>query len=262
LIASAVRALIGEFSPDEIYYLAAYHHSAQDNTDASPILLEKSYQIHVLAFSNFLEAVRELAPETRVFYASSSRVFGNNSPNPQTEESPISPDCVYGLTKAAGMALADYFRRQHGLYVSCGILYNHESPLRAERFVSKRVVNGLVRIKNGLSSRLEIGNLSASVDWGYAPDYTQAMQLMLKCRTPRDFVVASGTLHTIRDMVIIAADYLGVPWERYVSENPKLLQRKSQGLSGDSSLLRRETGWRPSVEFGEMVKLLVDAATP
>lgn len=258
--ASEVRALLDEFSPDEIYYLAAYHHSAQEKAGISPFLLEKSYRLHVLAFSHFLEAVRDITPAARVFYASSSRVFGNDAVNPQTELSPISPDCVYGLTKASGMLLANYFRRQHGVYVSCGILYNHESPLRAERFVSKKIVSELVRIKQGRSSRLELGSLDATVDWGYAPDYTRAMQLMLRCRSAKDFVVASGNLRSVRDMIVVAAAYLGVPWEKYVVETPDLLQRKSQGLCGDSSLLSRETGWRPSVGFEEMVKLLVDAA--
>ena len=258
--ASDVRTLVEEFSPDEIYFLAAYHHSAQDSTGDSPFLLEKSYQLHTLAFSNFLVAVRDAAPGARVFYASSSRIFGTGSSNPQTEKSLIAPDCVYGLTKAAGMSLAEYSRRRWGVYVSCGILYNHESPLRAERFVSKKIVTGLARIKQGLSSSLEIGSLDASVDWGYAPDYTRAMQLMLRCSSAKDFVVASGTLHSVRDMIEIAAGYLNIPWEKYVVEASDLLKRESQGLCGDSSLLKQETGWRPSVGFEAMIKLLVDAA--
>jgi GDPmannose 4,6-dehydratase len=164
------------------------------------------------------------------------------------------------VTKAAGMLLADYYRRVHGLFVSCGILFNHESPLRGPQFVTQRVVRGLVAIARGEASELEVGSLDARVDWGYAPDYTHAMQAMLEMQVPGDFVVATGKTHSVRDLVEVAAARLGLDWRRVVVEESGVLKRGAQGLCGDASRLRSATGWAPSIAFSEMVELLVDAA--
>jgi GDPmannose 4,6-dehydratase len=158
------------------------------------------------------------------------------------------------------MLLADYYRRVRGLFVACGILFNHESPLRGAQFVTQRVVDGLVALKKGLRPSFEIGSLDARVDWGYAPDYTRAMWMILEAQKPRDFVVASGRTYSVRDLVETAAQYLGIDWHGHVVETSSILQRHAQELCGDASLLRKTTGWSPSIDFRGMVAILVDGA--
>jgi GDPmannose 4,6-dehydratase len=258
--AGVVRRLVDAFRPDQLYFLAAHHHSSEQLRGDDAELWRGSWEVHVHAFGHFLAAIADICPHTRVFYASSSRVFGESETSPQNEATPLRPACPYGVTKAAGMILADYYVRQRDLCVSCGILFNHESPLRSAQFVSRRVVDGLLAIKYGRASRLVIGTLDARVDWGYAPDYTRAMQLLLDAPNPGNFVVASGVIHSVREMIAIAADYLGVEWQGRVVETARLLKRGPQQLCGDASRLQRATGWAPNVDFEQMVRLLVDAA--
>jgi len=257
---ACVRRLIERFNPDQVYYLAAHHHSSEQLRGDDAELWRGSWEVHVHAFGHVLAAVADYCPQARIFYASSSRIFGDAETSPQDEDTPRRPACPYGVTKAAGMMLADYYVRERGLSVSCGILFNHESPLRGAQFVSRRVVDGLLALRDGRADRLEIGTLDARVDWGYAPDYTHAMQLLLDAPNAGNFVVASGIMHSVRDMVAIAADYLGVEWQERVVETSRLLKRGPQQLCGDASRLRRATGWAPSVDFAQMVRLLVDGA--
>jgi GDPmannose 4,6-dehydratase len=255
-----VQRLVASFNPDQIYYLAAHHHSSQDSGSAEADAWHESWNVHVHAFSNILRAAKDCCPNVRIFYASSSRVFGEAVESPQDETTLIAPSCVYGVTKASAMLLADYYVRAHGLFVSCGILFNHESPMRGSQFVSQRIVNGLVAIKFGLVNTLEIGSLDARVDWGYAPDYTRAMQLILEHNQAGTFVIASGHAHSIREMIAIAAEYLELPPEIHVVETAGILQRPSQDLCGNSLLLRTATGWEPVIGFRQMTGILVDAA--
>lgn len=258
--AGAVRRLVDAFRPDQVYFLAAHHHSSEQSRGDDGELWRGSWEVHVHAFGHFLAAVADICPQTRIFYASSSRVFGHAETSPQDEATALRPACPYGVTKAAGMMLADYYVRERGLCVSCGILYNHESPLRSAQFVSRRVVDGLIALRDGHADRLEIGTLDARVDWGYAPDYTRAMRLLLDAPNPGNFVFATGILHSVRDLIAIAADYMGVEWESRVVETARLLKRGPQQLCGDASRLRRATGWLPSIDFTQMVRLLVDGA--
>ncbi|MHB8446863.1 MAG: GDP-mannose 4,6-dehydratase [Rudaea sp.] len=258
--AGAVRRLVDAFRPDQIYFLAAHHHSSEQLRGDDCELWRGSWEVHVQAFGHFLAAVADGCPQARIFYASSSRVFGHAETSQQDEATAMQPACPYGVTKAAGMMLADYYVRERGLCVSCGILFNHESPLRSAHFVSRRVVDGLMALRDGRASRLEIGTLEACVDWGYAPDYTRAMQLLLDAPNPGNFVFATGILHSVRDLIAIAADYLGVEWESRVVETARLLTRGPQKLCGDASRLRRVTGWMPTVDFRQMVRILVDGA--
>ncbi|MFC5438086.1 GDP-mannose 4,6-dehydratase [Rhodanobacter umsongensis] len=255
-----VERLVAGFNPDQIYYLAAHHHSSQDSGSAEGDAWHGSWNVHVHAFSNILRAAKDHCPDVRIFYASSSRVFGEAFESPQDETTLIAPSCVYGVTKASAMLLADYYVRVHGLFVSCGILFNHESPVRGSQFVSQRIVNGLVAIKYGLANALEIGSLDARVDWGYAPDYTRAMQLILECDQAGIFVVASGQTHSVREMIAVAAEYLQLSTEVRVMETASILRRRSQDLCGNPFLLRSVTGWQPVIGFHQMVRILVDAA--
>jgi GDPmannose 4,6-dehydratase len=256
----AVRGLVSGFRPDQIYYLAAHHHSSQQQTSDAAVW-EASWAVHTQGFLHFLRAVTDCHPLARIFYAASSRVFGEVEVSPQDEGTPFRPTCVYGITKALGMELAEYHRRNHDLFVSCGILFNHESPLRGREFVSQRIVNGLFELKTGRATLLQIGDLTARVDWGYAPDYTRAMQLILDAGAPDDFVIASGETHSVREMIEIAAEFLEITWEGRVVENATILQRNPQDLCGDASRLRRATGWYPGTSFREMVQIMVNAAS-
>lgn len=255
--ARGVRALIDAFAPTQVYYLAAHHHSSQDpGVDAADIW-DRSWDVHVRGFGHVLQSV---AQDARVFYASSSRVFGSAETSPQDESTPHRPDDSYGVTKSAGMLLAEHYRRTQGTFVSCGILFNHESPLRGPQFVTQRVVRGLVAVQRGQATQLQVGSLEARVDWGYAPDYTRAMQRMLEAERADDYVVATGITHSVRDLVEIAAGHLGLPWRDVVVETGGILRRGTQALCGDASRLRAATGWAPSIDFDEMVRRLVDAA--
>jgi GDPmannose 4,6-dehydratase len=257
---AGVRRLIEEFRPDQIYYLAAHHHSSQDTATGESDIWRASWQVHVRGFLHVLEAVRECRPTTRIFYASSSRVFGVAASSPQTEDTPLKPVCHYGFSKSTGMMLADYYRRTHGIHVSSGILYNHESPLRGRQFLSQRVAYGLAEIKAGLREQLEVGNLSAHTDWGYAPDYTLAMQSVLEHDFPDNFIIATGVTHSVFEMVETAAKYLGVDCKSAIVENATILQRNPLPLCGDATHLRQTTGWEPRVSFHDMVRILVEAA--
>lgn len=260
LDANAVRALVAKVSPDQVYYLAAHHHSSQDAGMHEVEIWGRSWDVHVHGFGNVLAALAVHAPHARVFYAASSRVFGSAASPLQNESTPRRPLDPYGVTKAAGMMVADYYRRERGLFVCCGLLFNHESPLRGAQFVTQRIVRGLAAIVRGEATTLELGNLDARVDWGYAPDYTRAMQAMLDAHTPDDFVVATGETHSVREFVDIAAGRLGLRWQEHVRETGQLLHRPPQALCGDARYLRRTTGWAPSVGFRAMVHLLTDAA--
>jgi GDPmannose 4,6-dehydratase len=258
--AAAVRRLLSSFRPDQIYYLAAHHHSSQERSFDELANWQASWSVHTQGFLHVLSAVRDCQLPARIFYASSSRVFGQAAVSPQAEDTPMRPGCIYGATKAMGMMLADYHRRNHQHFVSCGILYNHESPLRGPEFVSQRIANGLVALKTGRINSLHIGSLDARVDWGHAADYTRAMQLILEADAPGDFVVASGETHSVRDMIEIAAEFLELQWHGRVFENPQILGRSPQDLCGNPSLLRRTTGWQPAISFRDMVEALVKAA--
>lgn len=257
--AEAVQGLIKAVLPTHVYYLAAHHHSSQDAGIRDADVWDRSWTTHVIGFGHVLDAVAALSPTTRVFYASSSRIFGTSGAGRVDETTRHAPDDSYGVTKASGMLLADYYRRVRGTFVSCGILFNHESPLRGPQFVTQRVVRGLVAISRGELDHMELGSLGARVDWGYAPDYTRAMQAMLAADVSGDFVVATGILHSVGDLVAAVAACLGLDWRDVVVETGGILQRNAQGLCGDNSRLHAATGWAPKVDFAEMVRYLVDA---
>jgi GDPmannose 4,6-dehydratase len=257
--AASVARLVGAFAPDEIYYLAAFHHSSEDRPIEPLELFERSQAVNVTGLVHFLEAMRTHAPAARLFYAASSHVFGDASDGRQNEETEVKPVCVYGITKAAGLQLCRHYRRTHGVHASVGILYNHESQLRAEKFVTKKIVRGALAIKRGLQRKLVLGDLAAEVDWGYAPDYVDAMQRILSIETPDDFIVATGEKHSVRDFVALTFGELGLDWRQHVDENAALITKRSLCRVGDSAKLTRATGWRPATSFAAMVRALVAA---
>ena len=256
---AGVRALVARFGPDEIYYLAARHHSSEERPDDASELVESS-RVNFLALVNVLEAVRLHAPACHVFYAGSSHVFGSPTSARQDETTPFSPKNPYAIGKVAGVHACALYRERHGIHVSVGILYNHESPLRGERFVSQRIARGAKAASRDPSFKLAIGSLAAVVDWGYAPDFVDAMKRIVAQPAADDYVVATGEPHTVRDFVEIAFRAVGIDWREHVVEDGGIVRSQPGRLVGDAAKLRARTGWRPSVTFEEMVRILVAAA--
>ncbi|MBA4385006.1 MAG: hypothetical protein C0410_09740 [Anaerolinea sp.] len=253
--------LIKNLQPDEIYHLAAFHQSAQDDYIESLETLQKSIQVHEVTLFNILSSITKFSPKTRVFYAASSLIFGEPQSEIQTEETPINPVTLYGITKASGLYLCRKFRKEHGVFASCGILYNHESPRRQKSFLSKKIVIGVENALKDKNSVLELGNLSAFADWGYAPDYVEAMRLILHLEVPDDFIVSTGVKHSVKDFVVSAFQTAGLDWQTHVKESSGIIKRSTTPLIGDSNKLRKLTGWKPSVNFEQMVKILVEKGT-
>jgi len=255
----AVLRFIGDVKPDELYYLAAFHHSSEDNTPDNIILMKESYKINVASLVNFLDALARTSPKTRLFYAASSHIFGDTDTVFQDESTPINPNCIYGMTKALGLFSCRYYRNNYSLFTSVGILYNHESPLRRGTFVSQKIIKGAVNIKQKKQEKLILGDLSAEIDWGYAPDYVDAMERMLNSHEPDDFIIATGKKHTVRDFVKTTFEYLNLDWKEYIEENKYVIKKKNVCRIGNSAKLKQVTGWQPSVDFDEMIRLLIAA---
>jgi GDPmannose 4,6-dehydratase len=260
LEAQQVAALIQSAAPDEVYYLAAYHHSSENQPSPDDgEVFRLSFDVHVRGLLNVLEGLRKGAPRARLFYAASSHIFGDRPPAPQDETTPLNPRCAYGITKIAGLECCRFYRQKHGLHASVGILYNHESPLRREPFVTAKIVGAAVAIKAGVRKKLILGDLTAQVDWGYAPDYVEAMTRIVRLDEPDDFVVATGETHSVQEFVEEAFGAAGLDWPGHVEENPAVIVRHTGNLVGNAAKLRSRTGWKPSVTFREMVRLLVEA---
>jgi GDPmannose 4,6-dehydratase len=252
-VASLVQAVL----PDEVYHLAAFHHSSEDAPSQNTDLFAKSIEVNVSSLVFFLEAMRQHAPASRLFYAASSHVFAGGGSERQDENSPLGPVSMYGISKACGLFICRYYRVQYGLFASTGILFNHESELRSERFISNKIVAGAIRIMQGRQDKLVVGDLDAEVDWGYAPDYVEAMMAVLMTDEPGEFVIASGEKHSVRDFVINVFGFLKLDWQVLVEENKALIKKAPGGLVGDSRKLRELTGWRPSVDFKGLARTML-----
>lgn len=253
-----IETLIRQQQPRTVYYLAAHHHSSEDplgSDDAA--LFRESFDVHVTGLIHFLEAIRSHSPMTRLFYAASSHVFGQSGVPMQSELTPLNPICIYGITKTAGVHCCRYYRQSHGLFASTGILYNHESQYRSPKFVSQKIIRGALAIAAGEQGQLSIGDLSAHIDWGYAPDYVDAMQRILALPRADDFIIATGESHSVQEFVEIAFEDAGLDWRMHVAENSSHITKQRRNLTGDSSKLCVATGWQPSVSFRQMVQLLL-----
>lgn len=261
LNAGEVERELRSLQPDEIYYLAAFHHSTEERVRLSDAeLLERSCEVHVIGLQNVLQAMAARSALTRLFYAASSHVFGPSTAGRQDEKTPLAPDSAYGISKAAGIRCCQLYREEEGLFAATGILFNHESPLRKPTFLSQKIVRGALRARRVPGSKLILGDLEARVDWGYAPDYVDAMFRILQLPAASDFVIATGTTHTVREFAEIAFGAVGLDWREHVETDRSLLNKTSQTLCGDAGKLRVATGWSPTVGFAEMVRTLVREA--
>ncbi|MBU4289016.1 MAG: GDP-mannose 4,6-dehydratase [Proteobacteria bacterium] len=252
-----VFQLIKELKPNEIYYLAAFHHSSEANSIDNIDLFQQSFDVHVSALVNFLEGIKQYSSQTRIFYAASSHIFGEPGSEIQNEVTAINPNCFYGITKAAGLFLCRLYRNNYSIFASTGILYNHESSFRSEAFISKKIIISAINIKRKKQEKLTIGDLNAEIDWGYAPDYIDAMYRIINCEEPQDFIVATGEKHKVLDFVKTTFEYLDLDWRRYVEEDRSIITKKNYCRIGNPKKLMDKTGWKPSVDFREMIKLLL-----
>ena len=248
-----VSELISSIQPQEIYFLAAFHHSSEEDINNNRELFCRSFDIHVIAAVNFLDAISFHSPLSRFFYSSSCLVFAPSDVL-QTEDTELKPEGVYGISKAAGMMACQYYREKKKVYVSIGILYNHESSFRAKNFVSRKIISAAAQIAQAGKGYLKLGNLYAEVDWGYAPDYVDAMHRILTLDEPNDFIIATGESHSVKEFSEIAFNYFGLDYSKYIQTDKSVLTRENLTRIGDSSLLREKTGWSPTISFAAMIR--------
>jgi len=246
---------VQEAQPDEVYNLAAQ--SYVPTSFSQPVL---TGEFTALGVTRILEAIRLACPRARFYQASSSEMFGKVRESPQTELTPYHPRSPYGVAKVYGHWITVNYRESYGLYAVSGILFNHESPRRGIEFVSRKVTDAVARIKHGMQSELRMGNLDARRDWGFAGDYVDAMWRMLQQPEPRDYVIGTGVMHSVRELVEIAFSHAGLDWRKHVVTDPAFIRpAEVDVLQADPALARRDLGWEPTVSFHELIAMMVDA---
>jgi len=250
---SRLVTLMESIRPDEVYNLAAQSHVRVSFDEP-----EYTGDTTGLGTIRLLEAVKLAGLDCRFYQASSSEMFGATAP-PQNEETPFYPRSPYGAAKVYSYWITKNYREAYDLFAVNGILFNHESPRRGETFVTRKITRAVARIAAGVQTDLYMGNLDSVRDWGYAPEYVEAMWLMLQNDTPRDYVVATGTSYTVRDFLQLSFEHVGLEWEKYVKFDERYLRpTEVDALIGDSSLAREKLGWEPSVLTPELAAIMVD----
>jgi GDPmannose 4,6-dehydratase len=250
---SMVR-LIDECQPDEIYNLAAQ--SFVPTSWEQPML---TGEFNALGVTKMLEAIRLVNKKIKFYQASSSEMFGKVKEVPQNEKTPFYPRSPYGVAKVYAHWITVNYRESYGIFSVSGILFNHESPRRGLEFVSRKITDGVAKIKLGLAKKLYLGNLEAKRDWGYAGDYVKAMWLMLQHKEPEDFVIATGKNHSVKELAQIAFDHVDLDYKKFVEVDPKLVRpAEVDVLLGDPSYAQKKLGWKAEVSFEELIKMMVD----
>lgn len=246
---------IREVMPDECYHLAASSFVSYSFEDEMSILNNNINATHYL-----LAALKEFVPSCRFYYAGSSEMFGSVTGSPQDENTPFNPRAIYGVSKVAGYHLVKNYRQQYSMFACSGILYNHESPRRGYEFVTRKIISSAVRIKLGLQDSVSLGNLDAHRDWGYAPDYVNAMWLMLQAASPDDYVVATGETRTVREFVETAFSCLDLDYEKYVRIDPKFFRPAEQvQLCGNPAKIIAGLGWSRTRNLKEIIEEMVES---
>lgn len=246
--------VLEEAKPDEVYNLAAQ--SFVPTSWTQPLL---TGEFDALGVTRILEAIRLLDKKIHFYQASSSEMFGKVREVPQTENTPFYPRSPYGVAKVYGHFITVNYRESYGIPATSGILFNHESPRRGLEFVTRKITDGVARIKLGLADKLALGNLDAERDWGYAGDYVRAMWLMLQQDKPDDYVIATGKSHSVKDLVETAFGYVDLDYHDYVVTDPRFVRpAEVDHLLGDASKAKNELGWEPEVSFEKLVKMMVD----
>lgn len=250
-----VIKLIKNLKPDEIYNLAA-----QSFVGNSWDLPKETIEVNIIGVLNILEAIKNESPRSKFYQASTSEMFGNSHTNYyQDEETPFKPTSPYAISKLAAHNLVINYRDSYSLFCCSGILFNHESPIRGKRFVTRKITDGIARIKSGKLNKIQLGNLDSKRDWGHARDYVEAMWLMLQQKNPDDFVIATGETHSVRELCKLAFKYAGIEnWEDFIEINP-LYKRPSElhYLKGNPEKARKVLGWKPKYNFENLIKEMV-----
>jgi GDPmannose 4,6-dehydratase len=247
--------LLDEVQPDEVYNLAAM--SFVPASWDQPML---TGEFNSQGVTRLLDAVRRVNPKIRFYQASSSEMFGKVLEVPQTERTPFYPRSPYGVSKVFAHYITVNYRESYDLFTVSGMLFNHESPRRGLEFVTRKVTDGVARIKLGLKDKLSIGNLEARRDWGFAGDYVRAMWLMLQQETPEDYVIATGVSHSVQELIEIAFARVGLDWHEHVYQDPALLRpAEVDHLLGDSTKAQTQLQWTPKVDFKGLIEMMVDA---
>jgi GDPmannose 4,6-dehydratase len=251
---SSLANVVKKVQPDEIYNLGA-----QSHVRVSFDVPEYTVSTVAMGTLRLLEAMREIVPKARFYQASSSEMFGSTPP-PQNEQTAFSPRSPYACAKVFAHQLCQNYRDAYGLFISCGILFNHESERRGIPFVTRKITRAAARIKHGLDKKLFLGNLDAKRDWGYAGDYVEAMWMMLQQDKPDDYVIATGESYSVRDCLDVAFSTLGLDWSKYVELDPRYLRpTEVDHLRGDASKARDKLGWKPKITFKQLIKKMVEA---
>lgn len=245
--------LVMEIQPDEIYYLASNH-----ELNFSLNNYEKSRVVNLDGVAGILSALTESTIAGRLFYASSSNIFYNTNISPQNEETPHSPGTLYSFFKSSAMSLIEMYREKFGVFACSGILYNHESPRRKEFFLPKKIVSTAIAIKQGRKVKLNIGDLDAVRDWGYAGDYVQAMWMMLQTECAKDYIIGSGVLHSVEWVINLVFSELGLDWRQHVVRDPLLIRSNDTSvLQADITQIKTELGWSPKTNFEDVLKMMI-----
>jgi GDPmannose 4,6-dehydratase len=253
---NSMNHLMRSIQPNEVYNLAA-----QSFVGISWDLNKLTTEVNAMGPLNILNAIRTHSPNSRFYQASTSEMFGNSTGGQQSEATPFTPRSPYGVSKLYAHWITVNFRESYSLYACSGILFNHESPLRGREFVTRKVTDGVARIKLGLAEDITLGNLDARRDWGFAGDFVEAMHLMLQQPEARDYVIATGEQHSIGELCEIAFDRVGISdWKHLVKSDPRFKRpAELHSLCGDSSRAREVLGWQPRTTFESMVRSMVDA---
>jgi GDPmannose 4,6-dehydratase len=247
--------LLYRLQPAEVYHLAA-----QSHVRVSFEIPEYTGDVTALGTTRILEAIRETGVHSKFYQASSSEMFGKVQEIPQRETTPFYPRSPYAAAKLYAHWVTVNYRESYGLFACNGILFNHESPRRGETFVTRKITRAVAAIKAGIQDKLYLGNLDARRDWGYAPEYVEAMWMMLQQDTPDDYVIATGETHTVKEFVEAAFSYVGLDWRRYVEINARYFRpTEVDVLVGDAGKAKRMLGWEPKITFESLVRLMVEA---
>ncbi len=252
---NALNRIILKYKPDEVYHLGA-----QSHVRVSFDLPEYTAEVGAIGTLRVLEAIRHSGLPIRLYNAASSEMYGEVLETPQNEHTPFNPRSPYAVAKLFAFAMTKNYREAYGMHASSGILFNHESPRRGETFVTRKITTGIAKILSGKAKAIYLGNLDAKRDWGYAPEYVEAMWRMLQEKKPDDYVIATGESHSVREFVEEAFRLVGLNWKKHVIIDKNYFRPTEVAiLEGDSSKARRKLGWKPKVKFAELVRTMLEA---